>query len=542
MAKDLTGNLLSTVRPSNQEIFTTPYVLSNNQKTLARKNFISEVDYDFTFESTKADLLSTMQHLIGLERAKEQQFIDLFLEKVRQGDPDFAQQLDHILTARDNEGAGRISLALEAIQLYRSGQWEVARTIEENLQDFTQYWKGIANKVFMSAIHEVTKDILSEKNRTLTITDLMNKVEEKVLNSFLEDMQEAYRPVVKKVFASARNLTQTRFGDTYSDTLEELANGEYVQRKMEKHKARTSSRYQSESVENIMMDYIGGVINGLSAEMYMEAKKLGKSTGRVGMSEKRLTRGAGSKEGRAIQTDVLEVLSMEITSPDIDMTEFENGTIKTLTQMREWLNDIDLEDKLVIHTSVKDYGARSLAIHIRGTKPLDVRLAPLVEICESVNMGKKDIQNLVFALVNAGQHMIANDLFTSGMLTQALAAVSAAYMFEDYTETFSQLDSDTSNHELHVYFINGHYYTMSDILSQSYNQIRQVAPGRKMRGGLIKVTFQPTNEDVFSDDSVKNLVGLDRWEQVRNITLEKSRLGISLNAKQLRDMVLKLEI
>jgi hypothetical protein len=32
--------------------------------------------------------------------------------------------------------------------------------------------------------------------------------------------------------------------------------------------------------------------------------------------------------------------------------------------------------------------------------------------------------------------MVANDLHSSGILAQALSAVSAAYMFEDYIDTF----------------------------------------------------------------------------------------------------------
>jgi hypothetical protein len=83
---------------------------------------------------------------------------------------------------------------------------------------------------------------------------------------------------------------------------------------------------------------------------------------------------------------------------------------------------------------------------------------------------------------------------------------------------------------------------MSDILMQSYRQIKEkISAGKGTRGGMVKVTFLPTKENVFDDKSLDNLVGRDRWEQVRNLTLEKGRLGIALNAKQLRDMVLKLE-
>jgi hypothetical protein len=140
-----------------------------------------------------------------------------------------------------------------------------------------------------------------------------------------------------------------------------------------------------------MRDYVLGLVNGLSAEIFLEYNGLGKGTGRIGMAEKRLSKTGETKEGRAIQTDNIDIVSFALNSPDIDYSELEKETTKTLSQMRAWLEKINLEDKMIIHTSVKDYGASSKDIHLRGVKPLDVRLSPLVEICEQVNMNKKDI-------------------------------------------------------------------------------------------------------------------------------------------------------
>ena len=80
MAKNTTGNLLSTTRPSNQEIFTAPYVLSRDQKSIEKKNFISEVGFDSAFIETREHLLMAMQHLIDLEQKKERLFINSFLK------------------------------------------------------------------------------------------------------------------------------------------------------------------------------------------------------------------------------------------------------------------------------------------------------------------------------------------------------------------------------------------------------------------------------------------------------------------------------
>jgi hypothetical protein len=45
-------------------------------------------------------------------------------------------------------------------------------------------------------------------------------------------------------------------------------------------------------------------------------------------------------------------------------------------------------------------------------------------------------------------------------------------MFEDYIDTFAQFDSEQdTNDALHVYFINGKYYTLSTILTLAADEL-----------------------------------------------------------------------
>ena len=64
---------------------------------------------------------------------------------------------------------------------------------------------------------------------------------------------------------------------------------------------------------------------------------------------------------------------------------------------------------------------------------------------------------------------------------------------------------------------------------------------RGARNNVVRVTFIPTKENVFKDKSLNALSGIDRWDQVRNLTLDKSRLGVSVKVEQLRNIILSLD-
>ena len=125
---------------------------------------------------------------------------------------------------------------------------------------------------------------------------------------------------------------------------------------------------------------------------------------------------------------------------------------------------------------------------------------------------------------------------SSSEIKDAVTAMCAAWMFEDYEDTFKQIQSGTTNTHLHIYFINGNYYTVSQILGLTLRQL-QAADIKS----FISVSFNPSETDPYKEVNHDNdIVGIPRWEYVRNENLKNGKMGIRMNTKILEALLLNI--
>ena len=172
-----------------------------------------------------------------------------------------------------------------------------------------------------------------------------------------------------------------------------------------------------------------------------------------------------------------------------------------------------------------------MQVDITKSSSLDTRLGPIKEIGNIVGGGVyKDIQNLIFAIANAGDYMVASNM--KEQILTGLTSLCAAYMFEDYAETFAQFNSETSNKQLHLYFISGKYYTISDILTLTRDSLK---PSGK--NTYVKISFAPTKANEFKANEVVSLHGQPKWEAVRINTLKHGSMSIRLNTRALLNAI-----
>ena len=525
------------LQPSNQEIFEYPYVVAKDYPNA--KQLLSDVtDYDDTLTSTLFELQRLMLHLADKEAKKEQAFIQSYLSTISDKDSALYNEL-YSKFQWLAYGVDSLSEIIDTIQKYRMNMYDLTKSIKENADNFVQTWEKVYNKVFVNAFNNY--DFSHKDLSKFTIEEFVEDVKSHILEEYLATSQsgsQEYDTFLNLLMKQLKNMAQTKFGEDYKKSFELLNNNPYIISKQKEHSL--SKNKKSTKVEDIVSGYFFGVVNGLSAEMFLEANKVGKSTARVSQSYKTLTNRKG--QGKvAIQTDVLEVLSSDFTISLPNEQELEQKQIETLEELNEWLNKIDLEDKFIIHTSVKDqstnknYGTKqSMSIDIRKEATLDARLEPLKAIAEEVSYGKKNIQNLLFALVNAGDYMISNDLYKNGKLVQGLTSICVAYMFEDYIDTFSQLDSNQNNQSLHVYFINGRYYTLSTILRLASAQLNNEKMASKK---IVQIGFVPTKKNEFNDPSLNGLQGREKWDKVRENTLNHGKMNVKLNTRALLEAV-----
>ena len=138
-------------------------------------------------------------------------------------------------------------------------------------------------------------------------------------------------------------------------------------------------------------------------------------------------------------------------------------------------------------------------------------------------------------MANAGEGGYMQDN-TQG-IERAIVSLCATWMFEDYEDTFAQIKSGVINNHLHVYFISGLYYTVSDILNLTIDQLEKADEKT-----LVYVKFKPSDKDPYPDVQFdRSIRGIPRWEYVRNKNLQAGRLSISMNTKILEDMLLSID-
>lgn len=272
--------------------------------------------------------------------------------------------------------------------------YDIAKSIEENAQDFAGIWSNIANKTFVDKIRDL--QISPNKMLSMTVEQFIQTAEQEIINehkSIVGLDSNAYEAFVKDVMRQIGDMASTKFGEDYKKSFSKLNDNPYIIQKQKEHVGAG----KSETIEDIIRGYLFGIINGLSAEIFLESRGVGKSSARVTQAQKTLSNRKGWGK-TAIQTDVLEVLSatFDVQLPSQNDVEF--AQIETAEKMYEWLNKIDLEEKFILHTSVKDqstnksYGTgKSMNIDVRKVASLDARLEPLKSISEEVSYGSKDI-------------------------------------------------------------------------------------------------------------------------------------------------------
>lgn len=507
----------SSFNPSVSSIISYPYIIS---KEYYLANGLGE---SFSFEdelsNSVAKLKDMLQIIIQREQGKEENFINSFFAPIKEKDPDTYSKIEAYL----GRGLDK-SRAIDMIQKYRMGLLNNFENIESDLRNFDKKWELFYNKIFMQTL----KKINAPDALNLTLEDyisfIQNQMERNVQD---ESAKEGYNKFLNNVFGAVKELTKTKFGQDFEKSLNTLESNSYIKSKRKEH----SKGNKGQSIEEIVKGYLFGIMNGLSAEQFLVSFGGGSSTARFSQAISTITKG-GQSSSVAIKTDVIEILNADLEFSPSDQSSILNDLEKTNQALYQYIQQIDDKTAFIVHTSVKDqstnkkYGSgKSMTVDITKSASLDTRLGPLRDIAASLSNGK-DVENLIFAIANAGDYMVASGL--RGEILIGITSLCAAYMFEDYVETFSQFESETSNKHLHLYFANGKYYTVSDILTLTLNTLNVTNKSR-----YVKISFNPTKIDEFNDKSLEGLHGESKWEQVRTNTLRDGNMSVRLDTNAL---------
>lgn len=538
---------LSYTLPTPEEVKKKPYGVVD--KGVYGKYFKELKYYDNEdFNLTKNALKNILESLYEKESSKEENFLNGLLRKIQVNDPEFYPTVQSLVQSRN------FSKAFNAIKRRREGLYNIQKDFSTNIDKFANEWSKNQNKAFLTAFQNAItggKGGIGGRDLTKILNNnMLNKTFEEILEEsrqiFMENARQtaSYTMIenLDKVWDLINDYFRTTLQDkglnmtnnlkNYYDNIIVDKDKEWIKVKNRK-KGQRYNKTVAQLAKKIAQDMI---LNGLSAELYLTLDG-GAHTGQIKKQYKSYS-GAQTTTGN-IQSDVIELWNSEF-EVDLDMTdsikkillEEKNDIYKKV----EKLLDIYSENNFIIHYSSKDLNIMSTEkrANIRGTQSFDSRLEELEQIAIEINGSK--IEDLIFSIINTTKGLIFSNNSDIEKVKESIVAVCAAWMFEDYKETFRQIQSGVTNNRLHCYFINGNYYLVSDILKMVLNQIEQTQKER-----IVTVSLSPGNKNVYG--TVVNrgdAFGIPRWDAVRQESLLSGTIGIRMNTLVLEEIIKKI--
>lgn len=535
------------ILPSPEEALTKPYGIV--AKGVYGKHFTGLHYYDKSqLETTKKALFSILESLIIKEQDKEKRLLEGFIRKIEKQDPEFYPVVNNFLKS------GNFSKAFNAIKQRERNLYQLQNDFSNNLDKFSEEWAKNQNQQFLKAFRnaitggkggiggrDITK-VISNKMFTRTFNEIlidareifMREAQETASYQMIQNLDQVW-DLITIYFEERLQSKGLNMNTNLRKYYKEINNkDQWVKVRTKENPGKKGQRHNktvSQFAKQIIDDML---INGLSAEIYLTLDG-GIHTGQIKKQYTSIT-GKNTTTG-SIQSDVIELISNDF-EVDVDFTNKIKSILKQeekniFSKIQNILNTYD-NNNFIIHYSSKDlyqYSSEKRAT-IRGSKSFDSALEELKVI--SAEIDGKDITDLIFAITNTAKGLIFEEPTSVEAIKESIYAICAAWMFEDYKETFSQIKGNTNN-RIHCYFVNGKYYLISEILTMILNQLRQIEERR-----LVYIGFTPTKRNVYGEVvKEKEKFGIERWDEVRERSLVNGKMNIRMNTEIL-EQILKL--
>ena len=537
-------NSLSYTPPTPEEAFNRPYTILSYGMYGYYFQDLNLYTLD-TVNQAKSALISLLKALQKKEEEKEEKFFQWYRIQIAQNDINFLNTFDKLYTGNE------YSKLMTAIEQRRRSLYDTDKDIEANIKTNSKEWAENQNRAFRDAFSKAIKQdngrlsIINPKNKDLlnrTFEDILNEAEQIFLEKAQDTASEIFQQNLqdvwiewKKIFL--KNLSNSEFGSfNEKNTLRQYKNAMGRANKLITGKATKTGKNKYKTVNQFANSiFYNLLMNGLSSELYLD---IGNGTVRVGDVKKEYKTITGNKTSVGnIQTDAISIFSEDIqvqANFKEEIQKIMQSEQQNIHQQIQKALKIYDEDNFIIHYSAKDlyYRSTERRVTIRQEANLDSRMYELQKLSSII--GKGSITDLLFAIANIGAGAILEKKTKD--VKDAIVALCATWMFEDYEDTFTQIATGVTNNHLHIYFINGNYYTVSEILNLTIAQLEKQDANK-----LILVSLKPSTKDPYEDvNHSKQIKGIPRWEYVRSENLNEGKLGIRMNTKILEDMLLNL--
>lgn len=473
-----------------------------------------DTQLEYVLNEAKNNFETFLKRLIDYEKVKEKKFINKFIKKYGQLDKDLEDKLKKCLENNN------FSEAFTYIHIVQHNLQNEFNQIDYNLESWLNYVKGYLNVTIKTIMTEGVFSIPKDSFLNMTPKEIFDHVLKYTEQELLKDEKKSIvfskflEQFSSKLFTLVEN--NSKFG-------KKLFNKPII-----KNKWRMDSKNNNKTPQERYVDVIvEGLVNGLSAEEFQVILFGGVSTARTTRKQNFFT---GKSREVSNETD-----SFLIFNSDLEIDEEVTKNLKEITkneEIRKLINELP-EDDFVIHYSIKDIsiaeekGENPIVTKIKGKGSIDSRI-PALESLGMVSNTYSEIHGLIFSIINSGLDLLySGNIGNIENFKESLSYLVVAYMFEDMDEQVKKMISSNGagGQELHLYMISGRYVTISNLLEKMLNSINSIKVTPVIRVGI---TPAKTNYWEELPKSAFKEPYQNRWEEVRNKTIQNTYMSVSL--------------
>lgn len=479
-------------------------------------------DLSIVSKNIYEDFLEIINQLITFEKKKEQSYLLRYYNKYKILSPELESQLKDLLFS-DHPDFGR---AFELIEIHRYQLRNEATKLELNLNDWEKYLSSFNNKFFIDTSNEAIQNL----------TNIGSMSPESILNYLIEYIKNKYFGI--SINAKYKNDFES-FMNVYAPTLINIVKSMKIFKgslwKTPINSIKFSKTSSDDDIkETFISKIVRGIVNGLGQEEFV-VNLGGASTARATNELKFFLR---SKSGKAktqlvpTETDIYLALN-----GDFEIKEDVKNAIaqaKTNKEIREIIEQTSLSD-FIIHISSKDLSIAessggSISAKIKGEGALDSKIVAFEQLGQSMNLSKQ-VHQLIFEAVNTGEKLLYSESKYIDEVSRGITSLAFSFMFEDFEEQIQQINKDQTTNEIHLYLINGQYFTISEVLEILKQQI--IKWGNNPND-LINVGFKPAPTSYYDELKDKMNHDLSLWNAVREATIKNTTMKVYMKVTNLK--------
>lgn len=491
--------------------------------------------------------------------------------------------IQSIIDKQIKSNGGQINDRLAAVQrAIQNKEFGMAYTLLlENEEEFETFQKDFSKKGFnighknlfwQSEYQTFLKNRITEWINDLQFNDTSLTVEQ-IVDDWISQLSEGSNGLAKQSVSHLRNgvikETEKLFreqGILYANN-SMLSPQKFKSLLDKKGYTKTPKKKKDRPIETQISVFVrevcGGLAKGLSQELSQTAKQgktgIALNTGHILHEIKKAVSGQFSDV--QIKTDVLSYVAAEI---EIDQEKL----IQDLSQLAE--DDVEkaqeiIEQKLLelkrnsdtgrifkVSTNVKGYKSNR-NLQIAGEGSFAQRAQNISNMIEkSKVLPGFSMEKLIFMLANTTQYCIADNL--KGQIGDYIAAICAAWMWDDYTDLFSTIEDKSGIEQVRMFASGGVYYSASQIIKKGIENLDKNASLSADQFVVVDIIPPSFQDDAVYTDLVKqypldieqsyqqqqNLLA-QRWQAMRDKVMKEGKMSISFNQRLLEQLIGDLE-